>query len=417
MKKGIVHAALCALALAAPAAAERFYVPVLGTTAADGSTLATKVWVAGAAGVERQVAGRAGLLAVDADSVGDVTALMVGRGDEGRAEVPVFSAEEAYMAGTEVPLDGLPRPRAMASLLVGAANLSARTASCKAALFDRNGGLLAEIRFEIDPMSLAREDALAKAGRGRVDAVNVTCDQSFYPFAVAADRSGLTPVFAKGIGPNGACGISLMLVKQSNGHYITSQPGLFHDATKASPKGIICIKAPGELKVAKAIYEWDVTVGPWSSRDKSGLHNVAYFFLNRYRGGVVGNINVAGPNKNILKAMQNVGMARGTNTNNKVGYETQVGLTYHYIWTYDAANKVATLQALVGGVEVKRFVVECRPGNNQTLIIKPYSKAASPAGEGLAMVAEFGNYVGQHHPEEATIGWKYHNFKVDLSMK
>jgi hypothetical protein len=40
MKKGFVHAALCALTLAVPAAAERIYVPALGT-AADGSPLAT----------------------------------------------------------------------------------------------------------------------------------------------------------------------------------------------------------------------------------------------------------------------------------------------------------------------------------------------------------------------------------------
>src|SRR6185295_12678613 len=231
-----------------------------------------------------------------------ISAWMVGRRGEILTEVPAFTENEAYAAGTDVPLDGLPRPRAMASLLVGAANLSEQTASCQATLFARNGSRLAEISFEVEPMSLAREDALAKAGRGRVDAVRVTCDQSFYPFAAAADPSGLRPVFAKGIGPNGSCSFYLNLVKQTtNDHYFTaSPPGVFHEATKANPKGIICIKAPGELKIAKAVFEWDVNVGPWSPRDRSGLHNLAYFFLDRYRSGVVGNVNAAGPNKDIL---------------------------------------------------------------------------------------------------------------------
>jgi hypothetical protein len=382
MKKGFVHAALCALTLAAPATAERFYVP-----------LATKV------------------IAIEADSSLDVNALMADRG-AGLAKAPAFSENEVYEAGTDVPLAGLPRPRAMASLLVGAANLSEQTAFCQATLFARDGSRLAEISFEVEAMSLAREEALAKAGGGRVADVRVTCDQSFYPFAVAADRGGLTPIVAKGIGPNGACDKSLMLTKQANGHYAASQAGVFHDATKADPKGILCIQSPGELKIAKAVYEWDVYVGPWSSRDRSGLHNLAYFFLDRYRSGVVGNVNAAGPNKDILKVMQNIGMSRGTNTNNKVGYATLTGQTYHYIYTYDAAHKMATLQAFLAGVEVKRLNVECRPGGQQ-LVVRPYSKD----GSGLAMVAEFGNYVGQHHPEEATLAWKYSNFKLDMTLK
>ena len=109
MKKGFVYGALCALTLAAPATAEKFYVPVLGTTAGDGNVLATKVWVADADGAERQVATsaeRAGLVAVEAESFESVRALMTGRG--GDAEAPAFTVEELYQAGTDVPLADLP---------------------------------------------------------------------------------------------------------------------------------------------------------------------------------------------------------------------------------------------------------------------------------------------------------------------
>ena len=415
MKKGFVHAALCALTLAAPAAAERLYVPALGT-AADGSPLATKVWAADAHGVARQVAQRpaekAGLIALEADSAFDVSAWMT-RGGAVLGEVPAFGESEIYQAGVDVQLGDLPRPRAMASLLVGAANLSEQAASCQATLFDRAGRQIAEIPFEVAAKSLARESVTN--GVGRIDFVRVTCDQSFYPFGLSTQQGGLMPVFAKGIGPNGACQQFLTLVPDTTGDYAASQAGQFHDATKAKAKGIICIKAPKQLNVAKAIYEWDVKVGPWSSRNRSGLHNLLYVFLDRYRSGVVGNVNAAGPNKSFVKVMQNVGMPKGSNTNQKAGYEMQKDLTYHQAYIFDAHNKLFTMQVFLNGQQVVNFSKECKPGNNGTLMVKPYGKGESQAG--LAMVAEFGNHVGQHHPEEASIGWKYSNFKMRLILK
>lgn len=411
MKKGFAYAALCALTLAAPAAAETIYVPVLGTAAAAGGGLATKVWVDG---VERQVAaGRTGLITIEAESFASVRAQLAGR--NGAAELEAFTAEEAYGAGVDAQLGGLPQPRAIAALSVGAANLSERTAFCKATLSARNGNRLGEIEFEVEPMSMVQKNALAEARGGRVGGVNVSCDQSFYPLAVASQASGAPPIIAKAIGPNGPCTLWLTLNKQVTGHYTAaSVPDVFHEATKANPKGIVCLKAAQSLQIAKAVFEWDTTLGPWSSRDRSGVHNLAYFFLDRYRSGVVGNVNALGPNKNQLKFMQNVGMTQGTNTNAKAGYGMQTGLTYHQIYTFDAANKTATLRVLLNGVQVSSFTAPVKPGNNQTLIVKPFGTGNLT---GLAMTAEFGNYLGQHHPEEATVGWKYGRFKVDLTPK
>jgi len=330
------------------------------------------------------------------------------------AEVPVFSDAEAYVAGLEVPLDRLSRPGAVASLQVGAANLSEQTASCKATLFARNGRQLAEIPFEVEPMSMARRDGFATAGRGSVSEVRVTCDQSFYPFAVAVDKGGLNPFIAWGVGPNGSCDVFQPLVRQTDGTYFMDVKGTFHTVSKADPKGIICVKVGTELRIGKAVYEWDVTSAAWSTRDKSGLHNLGYFFLDRYRGGTIGNINQAGPNKSFVKFMQNVGMPRGTNTNVKAGYEMQTNVTYHVVYTFDAHNKSATLQLFQNGLEVKKMSKETKPGNNQTLVVEPFGSGNLA---GLGMILEFGNYFGQHHPEEAAINWKYSNFKLKLDPK
>jgi hypothetical protein len=401
MKKGLVYGALCALTLAVPAAAEKVYVPVLG---------ATKLWVASADGVERAVpTGRVGLVAVDADSVENVRALL-----DDRLAVPAFTEEEAYQAGLEVPLADLPHPRAMKSLVVGAANLSDQTTSCQATLSRPDGSRLGEVQFDVEPMSLSRRDALAAVGRARVGSVTVTCDQSFFPLAIASEGGGKAPIIAKGIGPNGACTFFLTVLKQPNGHYATAQQGVFHEATKASPKGILCLKATEDLRIAKAVYEWDVYVGPWSSRDKSGIHNLGYFFLDRYRSGVIGNVNALGPNKSLLKIMQNISMAPGTNTNGKFGYLLEQGQTYHVIYTYDAAGKRATMQVQLNGQTIANFGINSQPGNNQTLVFKRFGTGNLA---GLISSNEFGNYLNQHHPEEATVGWKYSNFHLDMTPK
>src|SRR4051812_22794055 len=401
MKKVLVYGALCALTLAIPAAAEKIYVPVLG---------ATKLWVASADGVKQEVStGRVGLVAVDADSYDNVRALL-----DDRLEVPAFTEDETYQAGLEVPLADLPRPRAMKSLVVGAANLSEQTASCQATLSRPDGSRLGEVQFDVEPMSLARRDALAAAGGGRIGSVTVTCDQSFYPLAVATQGSGKAPIIAKGTGPNGACTFFLNILQQPNGHWVTVQQGVFHEATKANPKGILCLKAGSDLRIGKAVYEWDVYVGPWSPRDKSGIHNLGYFFLDRYRSGVIGNVNALGPNKSMLKIMQNVSMPPGSNTNAKAGYLMVQGQTYHVIYTYDATNKRATMELQLNGQTVANFGLNSQPGNNQTLVFKRFGTGNLA---GMISSLEFGNYLNQHHPEEATVGWKYMNFHLDMTPK
>ncbi|HEY2295007.1 MAG TPA: hypothetical protein VGM86_30245 [Thermoanaerobaculia bacterium] len=401
MKKVLVYGALCALTLAIPAAAEKVYVPVLG---------ATKLWVASADGVDRAVpTGRVGLVAVDADAYENVRAVL-----DDRLEVPAFTEEETYQAGLEVPLADLPRPREMKSLTVGAANLSEQTASCQATLSRPDGSRLGEVQFDVEPMSLARRDALAAVGGGRIGSVTITCDQSFYPLAIATQGSGKPAIIAKGNGPNGKCTYYLNILQQPNGHWATAQQGVFHEATKADPKGIVCLAASQDLRIGKAVYEWDVYVGPWSPRDKSGIHNLGYFFLDRYRSGVIGNVNALGPNKSLLKIMQNVSMPAGSNTNAKASYLMVQGQTYHVIYTYDATNKRATMQLQLNGQTVSNFGLNSQPGNNQTLVFKRFSAAGYV---GLISSNEFGNYTNQHHPEEATIGWKYSNFKLDMTPK
>jgi hypothetical protein len=55
-----------------------------------------------------------------------------------------------------------------------------------------------------------------------------------------------------------------------------------------------------------------------------------------------------------------------------------------------------------------------QPGNNQTLVFKRFG-----SGNLAGMIAslEFGNYTNQYAPEEATLGWKYSNFRLEMTPK
>jgi hypothetical protein len=438
----IVYAALLTLAVGMPATAERFYVPVLGAPDAEGRTLPTEIWVANGAQEKTAVAarfvrgaaakartfdvepggrlldrlagaGEIGLIAVDAADERAVSAWMPSADGSSVAEVPVIGPRDKYQPGAE---PGLDVARDYDQLFVGAANVSDRAASCHAILFDESNVEIARVPFEVPAKSLARHDAAGWLGAQQAAYAQVGCNRDFYPIGVTtsvAPDGGRTAIVAKGVGPNGTCQRFVTLTLLPSGVVGGVVPDNFHQATGANPKGIVCIRTPVELRIGRAVFEWDVAVGPWSKKP-SGVHNAAYFFLERYRSGVIGNINLLGPGKDLAKWMQNVGMPKGMNTNAKSGFKAE-RVVYHMVWTFDAHNKTGTLLIQNSARQTLATITNrVAPGNNQTLVIKPYGNGNLAQ---LAMVAEFGNYVGQHHPEMASLGWTYANFAMSFTPK
>ena len=442
MRRMFVYAALLTLAASAPVAAERLYVPMIGVPGAEGRALPTEIWVANGqaktavtAGFVRggrvaqekrfdvegggrlldRVAGTGeiGLVAVDAEEMAVSAWIPAGDGN-GVSEVPVIGPDDSFHAGAE---PGLEVARDYERLLVGAANVSDQAASCHAMLFDESNVEIARIPFDVPAKSLVRQDAAGWLGAQKAAYAQVGCNREFYPIGVTTQtgNDGQTgAIVAKGIGPNGACQKFLTFGQLPGGVLGVNLPDNFHQATTANPKGIVCIKTPVELKVARAVIDFDVSVGPWSSRNKSGIHNLGYFFLDRYRSGVVGNLNFVGPNKDLAKWMQNVNMPKGSNTTGKAGFHAE-RLVYHISYVYDAASKKATMLIQNAARETLQTVTgNTNPGNNQTLIIRPYGQGSLAQ---LAMVAEFGNYLHQHLPEEASVGWTYANLTIALTPK
>lgn len=413
----IAAALLAVVSLACPAAAERLYVPLVAATV-DGQPVATSVWIASDDGTSRQVAAPASrklaslgassavsLMPLDGDAA-RISAWLAGDGSDDPVEVPVIGEHDVYATGSSPTLE---LAAETAALRVGAANLGDAAATCHADL-SSNSHLDGNRReFVVPPKSFAAIDVTP--GTTGDDAAStsarVTCDQPFYPLAVATG-DGLRVIVAKGSGPNGSCDKRLSLAPQPDGSWLASTDGNFHVGTTRHPKGVLCINAPRELRVGRAVYDWDVTAGPWWRKRKDGIHNLGYFFGERYRSGVIGNVNTIGT-RNQLKFMQNYDMPPGSNTNVSGGYTMQKGGRYHVTYTFDAASEEATLQLFRGGQEVKRLSQQLHAGD-ATLLVQPYDG-------GLALIAEFGNYDAKGMPEVPTVGWTYANFRLRLYPK
>ena len=321
---------------------------------------------------------------------------------------------EGFQRGAMAGLELAPE---YAALEVGAVNLSAQPASCVATLFAADGAEVGRVAFEVDALGWERRDAAVEPGARRATYAQVSCDRSFYPIAATTPGDGGGVELAKGIGPNGPCSEKITLARAADGKYVLERMGLLHQATTAKPKGILCVRAPAQLKVARARFEWDFLPGDWSARDKSGIHNIGYFFLERYRSGVVGNVNAIGPNKDRLKWMQNVGMAicgsgQPCNTTGTRSYRLEPNRVYHVIYDFDAAAKTVTM-TLQDSARTTLATVSGTTGGGNALNVKPYGKGDL---DGVAMVMEFGNYLGQAPPEEATIGWLYGNVRVEMTL-
>lgn len=425
MKRMLSLASLAAalfavLSLASPASAERLYVPLVGAPV-EGKPVGTSVWIASADGTSRQVAAPASrklassaaapsavsLMPLEADAT-RVSAWLAGDGSGDPVEVPVIGEHDVYAAGSSPALE---LAADLNALRVGAANLGDAAATCRADLSTDSQLDAGAHTFRVPAKSFAAidlaSDGTDAAAPASLTSARVTCDQPFYPLALTTGND-LRVIVAKGSGPNGSCDKQVSLAPQPDGSWLANVNGNFHVGTTRHPKGVLCINSSRELRVGRAVYDWDVTAGPWWRKRKDGIHNLGYFFGERYRSGVIGNVNTIGT-KNQLKFMQNYDMPPGSNTNVSGGYAMQKGGRYHVTYTFDAASEEGTLQLFRGGQEVKRLSQQLRAADG-TLLVQPYDGA-------LALIAEFGNYDAKGLPEVPTVGWTYANFRLRLYPK
>jgi hypothetical protein len=315
---------------------------------------------------------------------------------------------DAYPAGSSPWLADL---AGRSGLRLGARNLGTSAASCVVTLRSADGAEIGSSRFAVAAGAVGYADELS-ADVLAPDAAQVTCDQQFDPVSVARGNADGEQLVAKASGPNGSCQLWTDLARQPDGSYRASLPGLLHQPTKAKPKGIVCVRLASAVDFGTAVFDWDFVAGAWFPKRPTGIHNLAYIFTERYRGGVVANVNAV--NKSAIKFMQNYDMPIKENTNRTAQYQLRTNVVYHATYTFDAKTRWATLQLFLDGVEVRKLSQQIFPNGN-VLALSPYGKGPL---DGLAMVVEFGNYEPANPkeiPEVPTYGWLYGNLVLRMT--
>ena len=442
MKKSLACSfALLALGAVAPLRAEPVYVPVVESVKADGTSLATELWISNFEGEERaftsaflkagidgtaapavrervpadqalyldkaMAEGESGLLEIDAEPGMAVNAWIKSAHAKRTfyTGVPVISSNLAVAAGGATFLNGLRGDREIASLDL--VNLGREKALCQVDFLTADGSAIgAGVAVEVPALSMRPfADALGLGNEKAATSARVSCDQAFYAYALGIDRETSEVSFATPSEAADAARFERKAAPAPRAGKATAtftQTGQFHSATKEVPKKVIRIPVPSNLRADRVVAEFDVIVGPWNPRLKSGAHGLLWFHRGKFRSNTISNINALGPKKSLVKINQNLDIPAGNVTNAKAGMAFEQGETYRFLVIYDAANKLVSMSVSQDGHQLKllRF--------NGT----PKGRTIEIAATGL--LAEFGHNNNQHLPEVSSLGWKYANLRVDI---
>ncbi|HEX4965572.1 MAG TPA: hypothetical protein VF173_32480 [Thermoanaerobaculia bacterium] len=422
--------ALTALA-AAPLQGAPVWVPIVNPQGAGGQTLATRLWISNQAGETRPYSstfrqaasdvtepttegtvpaaravyfdkasaqGETGLLEIDAAQELNVDAWIQTR--HGKltftTRVPVISDQNLVEAGATTFLNGLDRNLAK----IGVVNLGAEATRCDVDFLRADGSFAGEgATLDLAAGSMQHlEDALPM---DEAVSAQVSCGQAFYAYGVAVNArtsevSFATPETEMALAAKPKATVS------PKGTVVFNAPGVFHKASPQKEKAILQIPVPQALALRQMTIDWDVTPGPWSSKNPAGCHAMIWLYRGKFRSNTVANVNFYGPKKNFLKNNQNLDLPKGANTNASGGMNLEQGKVYHLHYVYDAVAESVVVTVTQNG-RVMRTMKMPGTAANHTLTV--------PAS---GLVSEFGHYSFQSGPEVATWGWSYSNLRVEM---
>lgn len=407
--------ALLALGLAAPLRAEPVYVPVVEAREPGGQALATRLWISNLDGVERSYSAagdsETGLLEIERTDELSVNAwIESGRGRQAfYAGVPVISEANRLEAGGAAYLNGLARDGQRAVTSLALVNVGREPAQCQVDFLRADGSEIgAGVAVDVPALSLRPfADALGLGSEPEAASARVSCDQTFYAYALAADQANgeisfVTPETAFAAAAPRAGRSKAATAKQT---IVFTQSGRFHYATKEHAKAILRIPVPHAMNAARVTAELDFVAGPWNPRLKSGAHNLLFFHRGRFRSNTLANVNAFGPKKNLFKMNQNLDMPAGWNTQAEVGFTFVHGQRYHVKVVQDAATRVIELTLSQNGQTLR------------TLRFGGSVKGSAIAVPATGLVAEFGNYNNQGLPEVSSLAFAYENFRAEILEK
>lgn len=431
----LVLAALAAI----PLQAAPVWVPVVSLQGAGGKPLVTKLWISNYAGfagayssvfrqsdgavVDEGVQGTvpaeravffskastredAGLLEIEAADMRVDAWIQTSRGRQTFiTRVPVISADVQTAPDTAVFLNGLDRNLAKFGLV----NLGAEAARCDLDFLRADGNLAAASATVVVTAGTFQQfdDALGVLPGDQAVSAQVSCSQPFYAFAVAVNRATSEVSFAT---PESEMAVkaatkSPRAAIATKGTIVFNAPGLLHKASKQNEKGTIRVPVPQALTLRQMTVDWDVTPGPWSTKNRAGAHALLWLYRGKFRSNTVANVNFYGPNKNFMKVNQNIDLPQGANTNASGNMKLVQGQTFHYHYVYDAASMAIVVTVAQNGHVLRTVRLPASAVNNALTI---------PAA---GLISEFGHYSTQKGPEVPTWGWSYSNLRIEMVQK
>lgn len=433
---------LLAVLAARPAAAGNVYVPIVERDSSGGSTFDTEVllsngglvlrsfaatFLAGetdgterdalpassrvrlGAGAATRLTGTApaskyGLLEIDASPQMLIEAEVVasGHGAVTLSPVPVISSANMFLPPFAADVLGLRRQGAVYSDLY-VANLGKSAAQCTVQLVRGDGAELKSATVALQPLSLRRfGDVLAEQTSASDVRARVLCDQSFFPFAAVVDPAAGQIVFRR----PATLGTSTLTGPTNTppvppGTIVFSAPGVLLVPSPAQEVRILRFPMAKMAEFKQLIFELDITVGPWNSGLTSGPHSVVWLHRGKYGSDTFANVNIHGPDKNKLRAVQNLDLPGfGLTTGDQQGTYEQ-GHTYHYTMTYDAVTEKARQVLTEGSRVVNDFSITGTAADHKIII------------DTRGLTAVLGHASGL--PFEVTsYGWTYSNMQIQL---
>lgn len=323
--------------------------------------------------------------------------------------LPVISSENLVAANDTVSLQGLARDATRVSDLL-VVNIAQAAASCSVSNFLADGSTLGSTaQISLAPLTVNRyEDVLGILGRQVASGVRVaiTCNQSFYAFALATDAGNgnvtviepgesltsalIVPGTDDGGGTPGPCPDTSICFSLPGTVWIPQRGNSFLRETFALDNG----------EYTKARLKLDVQLGNWQ-QPIDGLHGMFWLAINRHFR-LLGFLAARGPGSSSVRFRHGIDMSATEKPKFDVGATFIPGQTYKIDFLYDAINR---------NLDLKVFDSS---GNVVVRITDRTNVGRIRIGNGEDLVLDLGGIEGANPNEPPPYGWQYRNVELEV---
>ena len=204
------------------------------------------------------------------------------------------------------------------------ANLASSAAKCSVSLTDADGKALGEVSVTLAPRSdryLGDVFAGLNIAEGRAE---VSCDRTFYAFAVIPDReTGGVAV----VDPIALLAVDAIVPCTTGSRVVCfDAKGLVHQPTPSVPVKRVAFPLPANT-YTRVKMSLDVTVGPWYKQDPDAKHLIYWFVLNK-NFDMLGMLYFRGPNAYTALSRYGIGLTHPKKIKLVKPFKATQGRTY-----------------------------------------------------------------------------------------